>query len=90
MAELDVKKQVRNKPLVKRLEIELINQDIKSFVNNGKSFKVSQIVTMNSKVLLSRKDEFIKELLNDPIIERTYTQTVLDVIKEDMGSSNIL
>ena len=33
---------------------------------------------------------FIKELLKDPIIERTYTQTVLDVIKEDMGSSNIL
>ena len=29
-------------------------------------------------------------LLKDPIIERTYTQTVLDVIKEDMGSSNIL
>ena len=33
---------------------------------------------------------FIKELLKDPMIERTYTQTVLDVIKEDMGSSNIL
>ena len=33
---------------------------------------------------------FIKELLKDPIIERTYTQTVLDVIKEDMGYSNIL
>ena len=33
---------------------------------------------------------FIKELLKDPIIERTYTQTVLDVIKEDMGSANIL
>ena len=35
-------------------------------------------------------NSFIKELLKDPIIERTYTQTVLDVIKEDMGSSNIL
>ena len=33
---------------------------------------------------------FIKELSKDPNIERTYTQTVLDVIKEDMGSSNIL
>ena len=33
---------------------------------------------------------FIKELLKDPMIERTYTQTVLDVIKEDMGSSNML
>ncbi|MDO5823902.1 Lrp/AsnC family transcriptional regulator [Methanobrevibacter sp.] len=33
---------------------------------------------------------FIKELLKNPIIERTYTQTVLEVIKEDMGSSNIL
>ena len=33
---------------------------------------------------------FIKELLKDPLIERTYTQTVLDVIKEDIGSSNIL
>ena len=35
-------------------------------------------------------NSFIKELLKDPIIERTYTQTVLDVIKEDMGSANIL
>ena len=35
-------------------------------------------------------NQFIKELLKDPIIERTYTQTVLDVIKEDMGSANIL
>ena len=33
---------------------------------------------------------FIKDLVKDPNIERTYTQTVLDVIKEDMGSSNIL
>ena len=33
---------------------------------------------------------FIKELLKDPIIERTHTQTVLEVIKEDMGSSSIL
>ena len=35
-------------------------------------------------------NEFIKELQKDPIINRTYTQTVLDVIKEDMGSANIL
>lgn len=35
-------------------------------------------------------NEFIKELLKDPNIERTNTQTVLEVIKEDMGSSNIL
>lgn len=35
-------------------------------------------------------NSFIKELLKDPSIERTYTQTVLDVIKEDTGSSNIL
>ena len=33
---------------------------------------------------------FIKDLVKDPNIERTYTQTVLDGIKEDMGSSNIL
>ena len=45
-------------------EIDLINQDIKTFVNNGKTFKVSQIITMNSKVLLERKDTFAKELLN--------------------------
>lgn len=35
-------------------------------------------------------NSFIKELQKDPIINRTYTQTVLDVIKEDMGSANIL
>ena len=35
-------------------------------------------------------NSFIKEISKDQNIERTYTQTVLDVIKEDMGSANIL
>lgn len=35
-------------------------------------------------------DIFIKQLLKEPSIERTYTQTVLNVVKEDMGSANIL
>ena len=35
-------------------------------------------------------DVFIKEMLKEPGIERTYTQTVLNVVKEDMGSANIL
>lgn len=35
-------------------------------------------------------DGFLKELLKEPGIERTYTQTVLNVVKEDMGSANIL
>ena len=29
-------------------------------------------------------------MLKEPGIERTYTQTVLNVVKEDMGSANIL
>ncbi|MCL2115488.1 MAG: Lrp/AsnC family transcriptional regulator [Methanobrevibacter sp.] len=35
-------------------------------------------------------DKFIKELLKEPDVERTYTQTVLNVVKEDMGSANML
>jgi len=35
-------------------------------------------------------DKFIKELLREPDVERTYTQTVLNVIREDMGSANML
>ena len=35
-------------------------------------------------------NSFIKELTKDPSVERTYTHTVLDVVKEDMASSNIL
>jgi len=34
-------------------------------------------------------DKFIKELLKEPDVERTYTQTVLNVVKEDMGSANM-
>ncbi len=33
---------------------------------------------------------FIKELSKDSVIERTYTQTVLETIKEDIGSASIL
>ena len=35
-------------------------------------------------------NSFIKEISKDQNIKRTYTQIVLDVIKEDMGSANIL
>ena len=35
-------------------------------------------------------NSFIKELSKNPSVERTYTQTVLGVVKEDMASSNIL
>jgi Lrp/AsnC family transcriptional regulator for asnA, asnC and gidA len=38
----------------------------------------------------SELDHFVKEMLKEPGIERTYTQTVLNVVKEDMGSANIL
>ena len=33
---------------------------------------------------------FIKELSKDSVIERTYTQTVLETIKEDIGLASIL
>ncbi len=38
----------------------------------------------------SELDLFIKELLKEPNVQRTYTQTVLNVVTEDMGSSKIL
>ncbi|KZX17686.1 regulatory protein AsnC [Methanobrevibacter cuticularis] len=33
-------------------------------------------------------DHFIKELLKEPHIERTYTQTVLNIVKEEIGLSH--
>ncbi len=35
-------------------------------------------------------DEFIKGLLKEPDVQRTYTQTVLNVVKEDLGSAKML
>ncbi|MEN6291158.1 MAG: Lrp/AsnC family transcriptional regulator, partial [Methanobacterium sp.] len=35
-------------------------------------------------------DAFIKELLKEPDVQRTYTQTVLNIVKEDLGSSEII
>ncbi len=35
-------------------------------------------------------DSFIKELLKEPDVQRTYTQTVLNTVKEELGSSDIL
>lgn len=35
-------------------------------------------------------DSFIKELLKEPDVQRTYTQTVLNIVKEELGSSCIL
>jgi DNA-binding Lrp family transcriptional regulator len=34
-------------------------------------------------------DSFIKELLKEPDVQRTYTQTVLNIVKEDLGSNII-
>ena len=49
--------------LNEKTEAELINLDIKSFhYGNGRTFKVSQVVTMNSKDILARKDKLIEEL----------------------------
>lgn len=35
-------------------------------------------------------DSFIKELLKEPDVQRTYTQTVLNIVKEELGASYIL
>ena len=34
-------------------------------------------------------DSFIKELLKEPDVQRTYTQTVLNTVKEELDSSDI-
>ena len=46
----------------KKSELELINIDIKTFHNNGHTFKVSQIITTGVQKILDRKDSIIKEL----------------------------
>lgn len=38
----------------------------------------------------SELDAFIKGLLKEPDVQRTYTQTVLNIVKEDLGSSELL
>jgi len=35
-------------------------------------------------------DSFIKELLKEPDVQRTYTQTVLNTVKEELDSSDII
>lgn len=35
-------------------------------------------------------DAFVKDLLKEGDVQRTYTQTVLNTVKEDLGSSDIL
>lgn len=34
-------------------------------------------------------NEFIKELLKEPDVQRTYTQTVLNILKEDLNSGDM-
>ncbi|MBC7097328.1 MAG: Lrp/AsnC ligand binding domain-containing protein, partial [Methanobacteriales archaeon] len=38
----------------------------------------------------SELDKFIKGLLRENDVQRTYTQTVLNIVKEDMTSSQML
>lgn len=38
----------------------------------------------------SELDEFVKNLLKEPDVQRTYTQTVLNILKEDLGFSKML
>ena len=35
-------------------------------------------------------DQFIKALLKEPDVQRTYTQTVLNIVKEDLNEINML
>jgi len=46
----------------KKSEYDLLTMDVKTFQNNGRTFKVSQIITMNVNSLLERKDKFIDEI----------------------------
>jgi DNA-binding Lrp family transcriptional regulator len=38
----------------------------------------------------SELDQFIKGLLKEPDVQRTYTQTVLNIVKENLSSSKML
>lgn len=74
---------------------KLENWEGKDFVNKNVVAIYDVTGEYDAFIIAKFKDtdelnSFIKELLKDPSIERTYTQTVLDVIKEDTGSSNIL
>lgn len=46
----------------KKSEYDLITIDMKTFQNNERMFKVSQIITMNIEKILERKDKLIEEL----------------------------
>ena len=34
-------------------------------------------------------DQFVKGLLKEPDVQRTYTQTVLNIVKEDLNSGDM-
>ena len=46
----------------KKTEYDLLTMDVKTFNNGSRSFKVSQIITMNVSGLLERKSRFIEEI----------------------------
>ena len=46
----------------KKTESEIINTDIKTFHHNGKTFKVSQVISMSVEPILERKEKLINEL----------------------------
>lgn len=74
--------------LEKKSEYDLITIDIKSFQNNGKSFKVSQIITMNIDSILKRKDRIIEEL--NKFKEITHSDFVILMITDIISNGSYI
>lgn len=74
--------------LENKSEYDLIITDMKSFQNNGRTFKVSQIITMNISNILERKDKLIEEL--NKFKEVTQTDFVILMITDIISNGSYI
>ena len=72
----------------KKTESDIINTDIKTFHHNGRTFKVSQVISMSVEPILERKEKLIKEL--DEIKRISNCEHTLLLITDILENSSYL
>lgn len=72
----------------KKSEYSLISTDVKTFDNNGRTFKVSQIITMDVKPILERKEKLVEEL--NKLKEFTKSDFAILMITDILTNSSYL
>lgn len=72
----------------KKSEYDLITTDVKTFQNSGRTFKVSQIITMNVAPILERKESLVEEL--NKFKEVTNSDFAILIITDILSNSSYL